>query len=159
MKKLLALFFAAATITCSASTRYLFTISHTDNTQWQFTSVPPRPENPTMPAITGTVGTNVAVWAGHAYTISPPTRSLLVDGVPVGVIHWNGNIVAVSAHYGWVIANGQGYLATQYNDGDPTIYLFQLNIVTAQATFIDIIGPFGGGGYSVSGMIVQPLWP
>lgn len=150
----------AAVIQTQASSRYRFTVSHTDNSIWQFTSVVPSPENPTYFGSGGTVGTNVVAYGGHLYGIDVahhPVR-ITVDGQPGPELIWNGSNIAVTAHYGWCIINGQGWLASQDNDGDPQNYLFRVNFVTGDAVFIDFIGPVSPT-FSISGMVAEPLFP
>lgn len=154
MKPLATLLFSLA-LSCSASTRLLFTLSHTDGNTYQFTWN--NVQDPTFIGCCQHVGTNAPAWDGHVYSIRVNVvyPELLRDGQVIGPIMWGNNNVDVTTHYGFCIANGQGYLACQYNDGDPTIFFFQLNLITAEATFMGFVGP-SSPTFSVGGMEVQP---
>lgn len=145
----------ALTLPCAASTRLLFTLSHTDGNVWQFTNADTQGAVPI--GCCYQVGTNSPSYGGHTYSIDTASNTLKVDNnpIPVGILTWNGNTIDVGTHYGFCISHGQGYLASQYNDGDPTIYLFQLNLVTAEATFMGFVGP-ASPTFSVGGMVAEP---
>lgn len=155
MKKLLATIGLLTTLAAQAAlTNSTFTVSVTGGTgnQWMFNGVPPAPEHPTLVSTNGHVGSNTVYYGGHSFTINVPGRQVVVDGIFGPTLTWNGNIVAVSHYYGLCVDTTDGtlYLACQYNDGDPTYYLFTLNPWTGQVVYIDTIGI---GNEAVTGMI------
>lgn len=140
---LLALFTALIACTASAGSYFRFYFTDSDGSEWYAVKTAASLESPSWVTNSTPIGTNAPTFGGHQYSIDSASNDLLMDGQVVGVIKWSHNTVDVTHHYGFAIDHaGVGWIMCQYNDGDPTYFLFSLDLATAEATYYDYIGPW-----------------
>jgi hypothetical protein len=156
MKKLLLiLFFASITMLVHANSYFKFAFTVTGGSGNEYECFKSTIDNPTLVA-TGQspVGTNAPSYGGHQYSIDTVSNNLLVDGEVVNVIKWGSNTVDVQHYFGFAIDHqGNGWLFTQYNDGDLHYYVFEINLADATATYAGQVGNIYPN--AVNGLIIQ----